>query len=90
MWICTYVRVVALQYRAEELVFCMPNRLDDEAIVTGEVEERPGFARRPELRKNILRGEGEEVVSGVQVKTVLAKLAEDPRSIVFKLEIVFG
>jgi hypothetical protein len=37
-----------------------------------------------------LRGEGEEVVSGVQVKTVLAKLAEDPRSIVFELEIVFG
>ena len=45
MWICTHVRVVALQYRAEELVFCVPNRLDDKAIVTGEVEERPGFAR---------------------------------------------
>jgi len=39
MWICTYVRVVALQYGAEELVFRKPNRLDDEAVVTGEVEE---------------------------------------------------
>jgi hypothetical protein len=37
-----------------------------------------------------LCSEGKEVVRGVEVETVLAKLAEDPGSIVLELEIVFG
>jgi hypothetical protein len=37
-----------------------------------------------------LRSEGKEVVGGVEVKTFLAKVAEDPGSIIFELEIVFG
>ena len=68
----------------------MSNRLDDEAVVTGEVEEGTGFPRRSELGEYILCGEREEVISGVEVKAVLAKLAEDPGSIIFELEIVFG
>ena len=71
-------------------MFCVPNRLDDKAVVTREVEEGPGFSRRPELRKNILCGEGKEIVGGVQVETLLTKVAEDPRSIVFELEIILG
>jgi len=37
-----------------------------------------------------LCGEGEEVVSGVKLKTILSKLAKDKRSIVFELEVIFG
>jgi hypothetical protein len=82
------VLVVVLQDRAQELVLRVPDRLDDEAVVARKVEERPALARRTEFRQDVLGGEGDEVVGRVEVE-VLAQLAEDPRSIVFELEVVF-
>jgi len=90
MWVCLYVRMVTFQYRAKKCVLRVTNRLDDETVVTGEVEEGSGLARLSEFREYILCGEREEIISRVEVKTVLAKLAEDPGSIVLELEIVLG
>lgn len=53
-------------------MFGMMNRLDDEPVVTREVEERARLARRAEFGEDVLGGEGKEVVGGVQVEVVLA------------------
>jgi hypothetical protein len=37
-----------------------------------------------------LCSEGKEIISGIEMEAVFAKLAEDPRGIVLKLEVVFG
>ena len=39
---------------AEELVLVVVDRLDDEAVVSREVEERPRLAGRTQLRENVL------------------------------------
>ena len=41
--------VVVLEHAAEEFMFVVVDRLDDETVIAGEVEERAGFARRTEF-----------------------------------------
>lgn len=72
----------------EELVFCVPDGLDDEAVIAGEVEERAAFAWGGEFGEYVFGCEGEQVVCGVQREVVFAEFAEDPRGIVFEFEIV--
>jgi hypothetical protein len=81
------VLVVVLEDGAEELVLAVPDGLDDEAVVAGEVEERAALAGGAEFGEDVFGGEGDEVVRGVEVK-VLPKLAEDPGGVVFELEVV--
>ena len=84
------VRVVLGEDAAEEFVLGVVDGLDDEAVVAREVEERAGLAGRAELGENVLRGEREEVVRGVEVEVVFAQLTEDPRRVVLEFEVVFG
>jgi hypothetical protein len=72
----------------EELVFCVPDGLDDEAVIAGEVEERAAFAWGGKFGEDIFGCKGEQVVCGVQREVVFAEFAEDPRGIVFEFEIV--
>lgn len=66
----------------------MMNRLDDEPVVTREVEERARLARRAEFGEDVLGSEGKEVVGGVQVEVVLAQFSEYPWCVVLELEVV--
>jgi hypothetical protein len=72
----------------EELVFCVPDGLDDEAVIAGEVEERAAFAWGGQFREDIFGREGQQVVCGVQREVVFAEFTEDPRGIVFEFEII--
>jgi hypothetical protein len=66
----------------------MPYGLDDETVITGEIEERPRFPRRSELGEDVLGSEGKKVVCRVEVEVVFPKFAKDPRGVIFELEIV--
>jgi hypothetical protein len=57
MRIIPHVVVVLLKHTAQELVFRVVNRLDDEAIVAREVEEGTRFAGRAEFGENVFRSE---------------------------------
>lgn len=83
------VLVVLLEDAPEELVLRVPDRLDDEAVVAREVEERARLAGRAELGEDVLGGEGDEVVTRVEVE-VLAEFAKDPGGVVLELEVVLG
>ena len=88
MRVRVHVRMVSLQYRAQKLMLGMSDGLDDETVITGEVEERPRFPRRSELGKDVLCGEGKKVVGRVKVEVVFAKFAKDPRGVIFEFEVV--
>jgi hypothetical protein len=90
MRIALDVGMIVGQDGSKELVLGVGDRLDDEAVVSREVEERARFARRPELGEDVLGGEGEEVVGCVEVEVGVSEVAEDPRSVVFELEVVSG
>ena len=89
VWIFFHVIVVVFEDRPEEFVLCVMDRLDDEPIIAREVEEGPGFAGRAKLGEDVLGREGEEIVGWIKMEVVLAQLAEDPRSVVLELEVVF-
>ena len=46
--------MVAFQYIANELVFTVVYRFDDEPVVAGKIEERSRLPRGPKLRENVL------------------------------------
>ena len=54
VWIFFHVIVVVFEDRPEEFVFCVMDRLDNEAVVAREVEKGAGFARRSELGEDVL------------------------------------
>jgi len=83
------VLVILLEDAAQELVLGVSDRLDDEPVVARKVEEGARLARRAQLGEDVLGGERDEVVGGVEVE-VLAQLPEDPRSVIFELEVVLG
>jgi hypothetical protein len=83
------VLVILLENAAQELVLRVSNRLDDEPVVARKVEEGARLARRAQLGEDVLGGERDKVVGGVEVE-VLAQLPEDPRSVVLELEVVLG
>ena len=83
------VHVVVLQDREQELVLAVPDRLDDEAVVAREVEERARLARRAELGQDVLGGEREQVVGRIEAEE-LADVAEDPGRVVLEFEVVLG
>jgi hypothetical protein len=62
------VLVILLEDAPEKLVLRVANRLDDEPVVSREVEERARLARRAELREDVLGGERDEIVRGVEVE----------------------
>ena len=72
MGIALHVLVVLLQYPSEELVFRVVDRLDDEAVVAREVEERARLSGRAEFRQDVLRGEREEVVGGIELEVIFS------------------
>ena len=88
MRVVPHVRVVRLQDVSEELVLRVVYGLDDKPVVAREVEKRAGLPGRAELGEDVFRGEGEEVVRGVDMEVVFAQLAEDPWRVVFELEVV--
>ena len=90
MRVVAHVVVVLLQYGSEEFVFCVMDRLDNEAVVAREVEKGAGFARRSELGEDVLRSERKQVVGRVKIEVILAQDAEDPRGVVLELEVVLG
>jgi len=53
MGVLANVFMVAFQNLADEFVFIMVYRFDDEPVVTGEIEERARFPRGTKLRENI-------------------------------------
>jgi hypothetical protein len=87
MWVLLDVLVIVLEYLAQELVFGMVDRLDDETVVPRKVKEGTRFAGGPEFGENVFGGEREEIVGRVEVK-VLSKGAKDPGSVVLELEVV--
>lgn len=64
--------VVTSEYTQEEEVFGVMDCFNDEAVVSREVEEGPGLAGRAEFGEDVLGGEGEKVVCGVEVEVVFA------------------
>jgi hypothetical protein len=49
----------------EKLVLCVPDGLDDEAVIAGEVEERAAFAWGSKFGEDVFGCEGEQVVCRV-------------------------
>ena len=68
----------------------VPDGLDNEPIVAGKVEKRARLSRRAQFGEDVLGGEREEVVGGIELEIVLSQLAKHPWGIVFKLEVVLG
>lgn len=56
---------VLLENAKEELVFCVPDGLDDEAVIAREVKERATFTWGGEFGENVFGCEGEEIVCRV-------------------------
>ena len=82
------VCIVLLENREQKLVLRVANGLYDEAVVAGKVKERARLARRPQFGEDVLGGEREKVISGIELEIVLAQLPEHPGGIIFKLEII--
>lgn len=57
-----HVCMVLLQHLAKELVLAVMEGLDDEPVVPREIEERAGFAGRPQFREDVFAGERDEVI----------------------------
>lgn len=73
----------------QEFMLRMMNRLDDIFVISGKVKETAALARRAELGKYIFPSQGHKVVGGVETEQG-TQMSEHPRSIVLKLEIIFG
>lgn len=58
--------MILLQNLSQEFVFGVSDRLDNESIISGEIEEGSGFSRGTEFREDVFRGEGDEVVGRVE------------------------
>ena len=67
-----HVLVVLLEDPPQELVLRVVDRFDDEAVVAREVEERARLSRRAEFRQDVLRGEREEVVGGIELEVIFS------------------
>ena len=88
VWIFFHVIVVVFEDRPEEFVLCVMDRLDDEPIIAREVEEGARFPRRAKFREDVFRGQGEEIVCGVESEVLLSQFAENPRRIVLEFKVV--
>jgi len=83
------VVVILTQNLSKKLVFGVVYCFDDILVIAREVEEASTFSRRPKFGENVFTREGHEVISGVQSKYA-PQMAENPRSIIFELEVVLG
>lgn len=88
MRIPTYVVVVVFQYLANEFVFVVVYRFDDEPVIAGKIEERTRLARGPELRENVLLRQRKEVIRRVEVKALLPQISENRWCVILELKIV--
>jgi len=66
----------------------MRDRLDDESIISREVEERARFAGRAEFGEDVFGSQGEKVVGWIEVEMFVAKISEYPRCVVLELEVI--
>jgi hypothetical protein len=82
------MQMIVLENRLQKLVFRVMNSLDDEAIVSRKVEERPRLAWRPQLREDIFCRQRQQIVGRVEMEIVFAELSEYPWGIVLELEVV--
>jgi len=58
--------MILFQDLSQEFVFGVSDRLDNESIISGEIEEGSGFAGGTEFREDVFRGEGDEVIGRVE------------------------
>jgi len=56
MGVLANVFMIVFQNLADEFVFAVMYRFDDEPVVTGEIEERAGFPRGTKLREDVFLG----------------------------------
>ena len=64
--------VIVFQNLADEFMFVMVYRFDDEPVVTGEIKKRAGLPRRTKFRKDVLLRQRQEVIGGVKMEALLA------------------
>jgi hypothetical protein len=83
------VFVVFSQHLAQKFMLGVVDGLDDVLVISRKVKKAAALARGAQLRKDILARQGHEIISWVQTECS-SKVAEDPRSIIFKLEVVLG
>lgn len=88
MGVLADVLMVVFQNLADELVFAVVYRFDNEPVVTGEVEERAGFPGGAKLRENVLLRQRQKIISRIKVEALLPQISEDPGRIILELEIV--
>ena len=82
------VLMVVFQNLADELVFVVVYRFDNEPVVTGEVEERARLPRGAKLREDVFLRQRQKIISRIKVEALLPQISEDPGRIVLELEIV--
>lgn len=88
MRVCLDMVIVQREDRPEEFVLVVVDRLDDETIVSREVEEGPRLAGRAQLREDVLGRQADEVVCRVEEEKVLPEIPENPRRVVLEFEVV--
>lgn len=88
MRILAHVLVVVFQYLANEFVFAVVYRFDDEPVVAGKIEERARLPRGPEFRENVLLRQRKEVICWIEVKALFPQIPENPWRVIFELEII--
>lgn len=81
------VVIVVSEDFPQEFVLGMVYRLDDVFVVAGEIEEASTFAGRAKFRQDVFAREGHEVVGGIKFEDC-AQVSENPRRVVFELEVV--
>lgn len=89
MWVIHDVLVVLFEDLAEELVLGVGDGLDDEAVVSGKVEEGARLAGRSQLAEDVLGRQGQKVVGWIQVEP-RPQLSKHPRCVILEFEVVFG
>lgn len=82
------VVMVVFQNLADEFVFSVVYRFDDEPVIAGKIKERARLPGGPEFRENILLRQRKEVIRRIEVEALLPEVSENPRCIILELEIV--
>jgi hypothetical protein len=74
---------------AKKLMLGVVNGLDNVLVISGKVKKAAALTRGAQLREYIFARQGHEIISRVQTESI-SQVAEDPRGIVFELEVVLG
>ena len=82
------VVMVVFENPADEFVFVVVYRFDDEPVVTREIKERAGLSGGTKFGENVLFRQRQEVVGGVELEALFPQISEDPGRIVLEFEII--